>query len=312
MIDLVNRRRMYFIISLAVIFTGVIGQVISPDLRWGIEFSSGMTATAALAEQVPEDQLLDTLVGLGYEDATVQRFADGSFFIRMRAADDLETQRAQVLTRLEEAHGEVTSFEFTAVSPVIASETVRNAIVAVIAAVIGILLYVTWAFRAVPRAFRYSISAVIALAHDLLVVFAVTALIAKFMPLEISSMYLVGMLTVLGYSVNDTIVVFDRLRENVLRGTTRDFSSTVNFSILETLSRSLNTSLTTALVLFALLILGPETIRPFIIVLTIGVISGTYSSIFIASQILVAWEARSTSKQMGPAPAARRAARDSA
>jgi preprotein translocase subunit SecF len=143
------------------------------------------------------------------------------------------------------------------------------------------------------------VAAIIALAHDLLIVISITALLAKIMPFEISSMYLVGLLTVLGYSVNDTIVVFDRLRENILKGVTKDFVTTVNFSIIETLGRSLNTSLTTLLVLASLIFLGPESTKPFIIVLTIGVISGTYSSLFIASQIIVSWETRSLGKLRG-------------
>ena len=296
MVDFVNLRAKYFIASGIIILAGLIGQFISPDLRWGIEFSSGVTATIEFDSQVTEDDIKNTLSQIGYTAAIVQSFSDGSFFIRLPASENLESQRGEILGILEEKHGISNAFEFTAVSPVIASETVRNAIVAVIAAVIGILIYISWAFRQIPRTFRYSMAAIIALAHDLLIVISITALIAKIMPFEISSMYLVGLLTVLGYSVNDTIVVFDRLRENILKGVTKDFVTTVNFSIIETLGRSVNTSLTTLLVLAALIFLGPESPKPFIIVLTIGVISGTYSSLFIASQLIVSWETRSLGK----------------
>lgn len=294
MINLVRRPLPFFVVAAVVILGGLLSQVVGQDLRWGIEFSSGVTANVAFAQVVEEEKLRGTLASLGYDDAVVQGIgAEGGFFLRIRAEAELESQREALRVALVAAHGELTSFDFNAVSPVVAQETVRNGVIAVLAGIVGILLYVFWAFRQVPRPFRYAVCTVVALLHDVLAVFAVTSLLAKVIPLEVSTMYLAGILTILGYSVNDTIVVFDRLRENLLRGIIRDFASVVNYSLWETLARSLNTTLTTLLVVLALLILGPATTRDFAIVLVIGIISGSYSSIFIAAQLLVAWERRS-------------------
>ena len=141
-----------------------------------------------------------------------------------------------------------------------------------------------------PRPFRYGIAALIALVHDLVIVIGIFAILGNLLGLEVNTMFLVAVLTVIGYSVNDTIVVFDRLRENVLNYGNRGFAQNVNVSISETIGRSLNTSLTVLIVLLALLLFGGATIRTFLLVLVIGVVAGTYSSIAVASQVLVAWE----------------------
>ena len=179
---------------------------------------------------------------------------------------------------------------FDLVSPIIAQETVVNALWAVLAASVGIFLYVWWAFRNVPSPFRYGAAAIIALIHDTFIVIGIFAILGMLLDIEVNTMFLVALLTVIGYSVNDTIVVFDRIRENVLIYPNRGFADVVNLSILETLGRSLNTSLTLLFVLLALFLFGGTTIRNFLLVLLIGVVAGTYSSIGIASQVLVSWE----------------------
>lgn len=179
------------------------------------------------------------------------------------------------------------SFDF--VSALVAGETVRNSVIAVLVAAIGILLFITYAFRSVPNPFRYGVCAVIALVHDMLVVLGIFAILGQFFDTEVNAMFILGILTVLGYSVHDTIVVFDRIRENVGRNFSRDMSVVVNVSLMETIGRSLNTSITLLFTLFALLLFGGSTIENFILVLIIGVIAGTYSSIGIASQVLVMW-----------------------
>ena len=171
-----------------------------------------------------------------------------------------------------------------------ARETIRNAIIAVIVASIGILAYVTWAFRAIPNPFRYGVAAIVALVHDMVLIIGIFSILGKAIDMEVNSMFIVGLLTVLGYSVNDTIVVFDRIRENVARNIDRPLPGVVNTSINETVGRSLNTSFTTLFVLLALLLFGGPTIR--------GFPDGTghrsggrhYSSVAIASQFLVIWE----------------------
>ena len=186
--------------------------------------------------------------------------------------------------------GGVKVLAFDLVSPSVAKETVRNAFFAVLLAAVGIFLYVWWAFRSVPSPFRYGISAIIALIHDAVIVIGVFAALGTFVGMEVNLMFMIALLTVIGYSVNDTIVVFDRLRENVLVYPTRALWENVNVSISETISRSLNTSITLLLTLLALMLFGGATIREFLLVLLVGVIVGTYSSIGVASQLLVAWE----------------------
>jgi preprotein translocase subunit SecF len=160
----------------------------------------------------------------------------------------------------------------------------------VLAAVVGILLYITWAFRKLPKPFHYGVCAVIALFHDMLIMIGIFSILGWAANVEVSSMFIIATLTILGYSVNDTIVVFDRIRENLLKGISKDFTTTVNVSINESLGRSVATSVTTLLVLLALYLFGGATITTFVLALIIGVISGTYSSICIASQVLVVWE----------------------
>jgi preprotein translocase subunit SecF len=160
----------------------------------------------------------------------------------------------------------------------------------VLVAAVGIFFYVWWAFRSVPSPYRYGTAAILALLHDTIIVIGIFAILGELLEMEVNTMFLFGLLTVIGYSVNDTIVVFDRLRENVMIYPNRSLGEVVNISLAETLTRSLNTSLTLLFTLLALFMFGGSTIRGFLLVLIVGVVVGTYSSIAIASQILVSWE----------------------
>ena len=154
----------------------------------------------------------------------------------------------------------------------------------------AILLYVTWAFRHVPSPFRYGVAAIIALIHDVLFILGMFSILGKTVNLEVTAMFITGVLTTIGYSVNDTIVVFDRVRENVGKYVGASLAEVVNLSVRETVGRSLNTSITLIVVVVTLLLFAGPSIRPLLFVLLAGVVVGTYSSIFIASLTLVAWE----------------------
>lgn len=182
--------------------------------------------------------------------------------------------------------------QFETVGPVVGQEVANNAVLAVALASLGILIYLWFAFRRVVGAFRYGVAAVIALLHDALVVVGIFAILGKLFNVEIDALFVTAMLTVIGFSVHDTIVVFDRIRENQLRRRFDTFDKVVNYSLLQTLARSITTSLTVVFTLFALYTFGGVTIRNFVLALLIGVISGTFSSIFNASLLLVAWENR--------------------
>ena len=289
--DLVSKRRYFFIFSALILIPGIISLLWPPALRLGIDFTGGATLDITFTRSVDFEALRSELASQGYSDAIVQSTGDRSFFVRLAELE--ERQKEELVNALEENENlasieRIPGFDF--VSALIAAKTVRNAIIAVIAAAVGILLYVTWAFRHVPNPFRYGACAIAALVHDALIVLGLFSLLGKFLDLEVNAMFITGLLTVIGYSVHDTIVVFDRIRENVARGVGRSLTATVNASILETLGRSLNTSLTLVFTLLALILFGGPTIFSFLLVLLIGIVSGTYSSVCIASQLLVVWD----------------------
>jgi preprotein translocase SecF subunit len=178
------------------------------------------------------------------------------------------------------------------VGPSVASDTTRNAVLAVIAASVFILLYIWFAFRKVARPWRYGACAIIALLHDVLVVLGVFSILGKLFQVQVDALFITALLTVVGFSVHDTIVVFDRIRENMQRRTVESFEQVVNASLVQTMARSLNTSLTVLFTLSALTLFGGDSIRTFTLALLIGIFSGTYSSIFNASMLLVMWEKR--------------------
>ena len=288
--DFVGKRNWFVGISLLVIVPGIIFLIIAPGLKPGIDFSGGSTITIEFADTVDQQALRLELSSVGYTEATVQKLGTSTFFIRTKELheDDKNTLVSRLETALSPSGSQVLSFDL--VSPVVARETVVNAFYAVLAAAVGIFAYLWWAFRNVPSPFRYGLAAIVALVHDALVVIGVFAILGVLADVEVNTMFLIALLTVIGYSVNDTIVVFDRLRENILLNPNHSLRVNANNSISETIGRSLNTSLTLLFTLLALLLFGGPTIREFLWVLLIGVIAGTYSSIGIATQVLIVWE----------------------
>ena len=283
-------RGWFFIFSALVILPGIVFLIIAPGLRQGIDFTGGSTLTLEFSDPVNQTDLRAELANLGHSDATVQQLEDNVFFIRTKELD--EVARVAVLAGTEGnlSPNGVQQLSFDLVSPVVAGETILNAIYAILAATVGIFFYVWWAFRNVPSPFRYGAAAIIALLHDAMIVIGIFSILGVLIEMEVGTMFLVAILTVIGYSVNDTIVVFDRIRENVLTFPNRELSEVVNLSISETIGRSLNTSVTLLITLMALMLFGGSTIREFLLVLLIGVVVGTYSSIAIASQALISWE----------------------
>ena len=288
MIDFIGKRKWYFLVSGVVILVGVIS-LLAAGLNLGIEFTGGEQVTVKFEREVDQGELRDVLAGLGYTDAIVQGTGQGNYLVTTTLLTDEDV--AQISDALRDRFGEEPDItDPYAISGSVAREIAGDAAIAVLVAAIGILLYVTWAFRRLLKPFRFGVCAIIALLHDVLVVLGVFSLLGVLFDIQIDAMFITGVLTVIGYSVNDTIVVFDRIRENTLKSPGTPLKVTVNNSIMETLGRSLNTSLTTMFVLLALLLLGGATLQNFILVLIIGVITGTYSSICIASQILVIWD----------------------
>jgi len=289
-LNFVDKRPWFLLVSLIVILPGVVFLIIAPGLKPGIDFTGGSTMTVSFEDDTSQKDVRQAVLDFGETDPVVQNFGDNIFFMRTK---ELDEDRKNALLNLMESRLSPSGVEllsFDLVSPVVARKIVVNGFWMVLASAVGIFAYIWWAFRNLPNPYRYGLAAIVALIHDTLIVVGIFAILGEVAGIEVNSMFLFALLTVIGYSVNDTIVVFDRLRENVLLYPNRSFADTVNMSISETISRSLNTSLTVLFTLLALILFGGQTIKTFLLVLLIGVVAGTYSSIAVASQVLVSWE----------------------
>jgi SecD/SecF fusion protein len=299
-LDFVGNRWWFYAFSLLLLVPGAISLMIPPRLQPGIEFTSGTTFTIDFEEDVSQEDLRDAMADLGHPEARIQGTSDGDFLVR---TEELEgstsippvgpappSERDEIEAGLEEQFGAFEILNFETVSEVVSEEIGRNAAIAVAAASLAILGYITLAFRSVPKPFHFGAAAIIALIHDALLVIGVFSILGKAFDTEINTLFITGLLTVIGFSVHDSIVVFDRIRENLERRPGEDLGRIVNDSLLETVGRSITTSLTVVLTILSMLLLGGEAIREFLLVLLIGIISGTYSSVFVASQLLVSFD----------------------
>ena len=301
MLDIVGKRGWYFLFSGILILAGLISLILPPGwanlqsgFKPGIDFTSGSVMEVTFARPVDQREVQTHMDALGHPEALVQSTGSNSLIIRTKVLEEGSggqlSERQRIQDDLEENIAPITSVAFDSVSPIVAQETVRNAFFALLAASVFILLYIWYAFRRAPKAYRYGISAVLALVHDTMIILGAFSILGKTINLEVNATFIIAILTVAGYSVNDTIVVFDRIREAVIRHPERAFDALVNQSIIETLGRSLNTSFTTFLVLLAMLLIGGASLRGLLLVVAIGIVVGSYSSIFIASQFLVIWD----------------------
>lgn len=287
MIDFVGKRRWFFFGSGLAILIALVSLALF-GLQPGIDFTGGTSMTLHFQPQIEQEDLRQQLAEHDHPEAVIQR-TDDDFFIRMKEISPDERQG--LMSSLEDHFGsEVTVRDYNTVSPVIATETARNAGIAVVVAAVAMLLYIAWAFRRMPSPFRWGTCAIVALAHNVLIVMGLFSLLGKTIGVEINTLFITGLLTIVGYSINNTVVIFDRVRENMVRLPSPDFALTVNSSLVQTLVRSLNTSLTTLCVILALLLFGGATIYYFVLVLFVGVLVGTYSATCLAGPLLVVWE----------------------
>ncbi|MCJ7514767.1 MAG: protein translocase subunit SecF [Dehalococcoidia bacterium] len=288
MIDLVGKRNWFFLISAIVIIPGIISLAVF-GLKPGVDFSSGTAMTLHFDKAVELGQLRQQLTGLGYDQAIVQPAGEGDFFVRLPEMSTDQTTKLK--DSLQTGVGAtLTISSLYTVSPIVAAGTVRNTFIAVVVAAIGILLYISWAFRKMPNPIRWGTCAIIALLHDLIVVIAIFSILGWLVNMEVDALFVTGVLAVVGVSVNNIVVVFDRIRENTKRGVSRDFAVVANYGIVESLGRSLNTGLATLFVIVALYLLGGATTHTLVLALLIGIATGIYSSLCIAGQLLVVWE----------------------
>jgi preprotein translocase subunit SecF len=265
-----------------IIFLAVFG------LQPGVEFSSGSVMTIGFEEDVTKQSLEESLAELGYTNVIIQDVGESDLLVRLPRLTAVD--KTALEAALTETYETIVVREFDDVSEMVAAETTRNALIAVGVATIGILLYIAWAFRRMPHPFRYGICSIIALVHDAVVALGIFALLGKMFGWEIDLQFVIGILAVIGYSVNNTVVVFDRIRENLLNSSRVPFETVVNNSLVETLTRSFNTSLTTLFVVVALILFVGAAIQNFSVILLIGIVAGTFSSAFVAPSLLVTWE----------------------
>ena len=290
---LASRRILWYAISLIVVVPGLVFLVLF-GLNLGIDFTGGSAWEIQFDRQVSTEAIRATLAENGRSEAQVQQIGDEedhTYLIRMRELQEGSAEKAALTEALGENGTLNPSREaLNTVGGSVATSIGQRSLLAVAAASVGVLLYIAWAFRNTQNPLLYGICAIVAMLHDALLVVGVFAILGVVADIEVDALFVTALLTVIGFSVHDTIVVFDRIRENLNARVAPTFEEVVNYSIAQTIVRSLNTSLTVVITLLALYLFGGSTTREFVLALLIGLISGTYSSIFNASQLLVSWE----------------------
>jgi preprotein translocase subunit SecF len=291
----------YFFILPVVLSIFAIVAVLVWGLKPGIDLSGGSLLQVSYPEGRPTAEQIHTAVDtLGFGEVRVQPTGDKGFILRQR---DLTNDEKNTLESALGKLGTVTEDQYNSVGPTIGSELVRKAWIAIALVVVCIIIFIAFAFRGVSKpvaSWKYGVVAIITLLHDILLPLGLFAALGHFMGAEVDALFIVALLTILGISINDTIVVFDRIRENLRLNEERHkreaYDEVVSRSIMQTLARSINTSLTVVIVLVSLYFLGPASTQVFALTLIVGMVAGTYSSIFLASPLLVAWDQFSTKK----------------
>lgn len=289
--NIVGKRKIWFVISLLIMIPGLISLALF-GLNTSVEFTGGSRLLVVFPKEVTSDQ--ETFIRESLEKKNVEVVAiekRGSSVV-IRTSPIEQKINTAFSNDLASEYREAKVAEASTIGPTIGKETTLNALKAVVVAAVLVVIYISYVFRKVPKpasSIKFGLTTIIALIHDVLVVVGVFSLLGYFLNVEVDSLFVTALLTVIGFSVHDTIVVFDRIRENLEKKGSDSFETTVNDSILQTIGRSLNTSITVLLVLLALLLFGGESIRWFVVALMVGMLSGTYSSIFTAAPILVVW-----------------------
>ncbi|MDD5039819.1 MAG: protein translocase subunit SecF [Patescibacteria group bacterium] len=292
MYQIIQRRNLWFIISLCMIVPGIVA-ICMGGLRLGIDFTGGTLITVAFNGTRPSSQSIEaTITSLDLGSSRAQPLGENEMSVRLKTIDNATYQN--VISAFKEAYGSIEEKSFDTIGPTVGKELRNKAFLANGLVLLFIILYISFAFRKIStsrlKSWVFGVGAIIALIHDLLIVVGAFAIMGRFWGVEIDSLFITALLTVLGFSVHDTIVVYDRIREQLRSVGRQTFEEVVNRSINQTMIRSLNTSLTTIIVLLALFLFGGSTIQFFVLALIIGITVGTFSSIFIASPLLVIWD----------------------
>ncbi|RIK52434.1 MAG: protein translocase subunit SecF [Chloroflexi bacterium] len=297
MYDIVGRRPLWYVVTLILIVPGIVFMIWSMFtygtlLPLNIDYTGGTLWELRFDRPVEPEAVRQLFVENGYTSADAYTVGDDQT-VQVKFANIDIAAKEDLTAALTSAFGAFEERSYRSIGPTIGGEVSRAALGAVVISSVGILIYIAWAFRQVAHAFRYGTCAIIALVHDVLVTVTFVGIMHWVAGWEVDALFLTAILTVIGFSVNDTIVIFDRIRENLRRHRGEDFATIANRSILETLNRSLATQFTVFLVMVALLLFGGGSIRQFMSTMFVGMVSGAYSTIFIATPLLVAWEERS-------------------
>jgi preprotein translocase subunit SecF len=315
MYHIVEKRNIWFTISAILILPSLLFMLWSGITRGqllplSIDYTGGTVWEVGFEQPVQPAAVRQVFVDAGYNDTTVFTVNnDSTVQIKFKPVDG--DQKEALRQALEAQFGPLVENTYRSLGPTVGREVSQAAVIAVAAASLLILLYIAWAFRSVPHPFRYGVAAIVALVHDVLVSLSFLAIMNLVAGWEMDALTLTALLTVIGYSVNDTVVIFDRLRENLHRYRNESFSVVANRSIIETATRSIGTQITVLLITVAILVLGGATLQQFVATMLVGFVSGMYSSIFNATQILAAWDegslfyrgAKKASGQSAAAPA---------
>ena len=297
MFSIVEKRKLYYLLSLVVIVPGLIAMIYSTvtfgtPVRLSVDFTGGSLFGLQFSSPTTEDAIRGVLAQFGEGNAMIQRLGrpeENSWQVR---ASFMEAEKVNQIKTALNAAAPLDASRSTSdnVSPAVGGEVTRAALIAVTVAAVAILMFIWFAFRRVPHAVRYATCAVVAMLHDILVTMGLMSLAGLFLRWEVDALFLTAMLTVIGFSVQDTIVVYDRIRENIPKYRGESIEAIVNHSLLETLQRSLTTQLNAIFVMICILLFGGATIKQFIAIILVGMISGTYSSLFNAVPLVVSWE----------------------
>jgi preprotein translocase subunit SecF len=283
-LQIINNRKKFYLLSAIILIIGI-GSLFVRGLNLGIDFTSGTILEIDLKQDVPTGDVRAIVNEMDLTQEPVVRKLGESTIVQIKTETLSDDHRQSLLTKLRETYPESTLEKADLVDPIFGKELARQAFFALLIANFLMVIYITWRFE-----FKFAIAAILALLHDVIVVLTVFS-IAQ---IELNSSFVAAILLIVGYSINDTIVIFDRIRENLKRRKRGEpIGETVNHSLQQTMRRSINTSITTLLAVGSLLFLGGATLRPFALALFVGIISGTYSSIFFASPIWVDWKKKS-------------------
>jgi len=299
--NVMKYKKIYLIISGLVLIPGLIS-LLTFGLNLAVDFTGGSVFTYDTS-QIEQNEELEQKIKEAFleQDVSINEYVSTSGSLEIRTGSTESEKNDAILKKIKESYGQISQRSFTTVGPSIGRETTLNAFKALGIASLGIMLFIAYAFRNIPKPYsslRFGASAILAMLHDAFLLVGVFSILGKLVGVEIDALFITAVLTVIGFSIHDSIVVFDRIRENLKKlPSAWTFEQVVNFSITETLNRSLATSLTVLITLLSLYILGGESIKYFILALLIGILSGTYSSIFTASPILVIWEDHISSRK---------------